>query len=124
MKKIIAYGLMILITAPALNSCKKIEQEIEPAPASKNMETMKIAPDFNWQTTKTIELNLKSAVSGVILVSPPEGSYHYNKGFITAGSTYNVKITIPSYVDEIRLCFNGRVSTVQLTGLFLDYQLK
>ncbi len=124
MKNIIIYGLLMLSAASVLNSCRKIEQEMEPEPASKNMESMKIAPEFTWQTTKTVDVSLTAAVSGVILIAPPEGNYNYNKGFIAAGSVYHVRITIPSFVDRIRLSFNGRVNTVQLTGLILDYQLK
>ncbi len=121
--KIIGFGL-ILLFAGTISSCNKIDQKIEDKTVSKTMNAIKVAPGFTWETTRSIEVRLTAVKSGVVYINPTSGDYSYNKGYLAAGLTYTAKISIPAFVKEVMLAFNGQKIIVPFTGTSLVYNFK
>ena len=124
MKTIKVIGLFLVLIMLSFSSCKKIDQNDENKDVSKPMSSLKVAAGFNWETTKSIEVKLTGTKSGVVYINPTEGTYCYNKGFLNTGSGYTTKITVPSYVSEVKLSFNGNIVTVPFVGSSLVYSFK
>jgi hypothetical protein len=93
MKKItiiIAIALTIVFT-----SCKKDRfDNIDPKPV--NMEELTVPSNFDWKTTKDIQLTMSAPSNGIVEVSNSQ-NIAYQKAFLTPGTTYTMKLTLPTY---------------------------
>jgi len=104
-------------------SCKK--KELPPAgPADKTMEQLTVSPSFHWETANHYDVKLAGPVSGVVFILSVDGTKCYHKGFLTAGTDYSSKISIPSYEEEVQLMLNGIRYTYRLSANRIDHQFK
>lgn len=107
---------VLFIFAILLSACKRDKNDDIDPDADQIIESvndLQVPPDFNWKTTKTIQVSVMLPVSGdlePLIISNRDGSKRYFRGFPEDGSrTINTVITIPTYVYELRLTYNGAI---------------
>jgi LruC domain-containing protein len=68
---------------------------------------------FDWKTTQTLTVNIILPTEGEIqplIITNRDGSIRYFRGYPENGSrTINTLITVPTYVNELRLSYNGTI---------------
>ncbi len=114
-----AFIIAIILTV-VLTSCKK-DRFFEPDKTPENMEQLTVPSSFDWKTTKDIQLTLSAPSNGIVEVSNSQ-NVAYQKAFLTPGQTYMMKLTLPSYEQNIKLKFLGQVVDIQVTGTSISYQ--
>ena len=91
------------------------------------MTELQVPSDFDWKTQKTINVFVNLPASGEIqplIIMNREGTKQYFRGFPEDNSrTINTKITIPAFLNEVRLIYNGTKgpNMVIVENNFLDY---
>ena len=117
MKKIIF--ISAILTASILSSCKKdrfFEEHVNP----QNMEDLTVPSGFDWKTTKDILLTLTAPNAGIVEVSNAQ-KIPYQKAFLSPGTAYSMKLTVPSYEQSVRLKFDGQESSLELSTTELSF---
>jgi len=123
MKTKTVFLLLLVFITFSLWSCHKVDQNDGKNDQAKTLKECKVDAAFSWETVKTLDVTLSSSQSGVIYIRPADADYYYHKGFISRGSGYFTKISIPAYVDKLKLSFNGNVYEVAVTGNKLIFNL-
>lgn len=101
MKKI-AFIITIALTI-VFTSCKKDRFENEDqVPA--NMEELTVPSNFDWKTTKDVQLTLSASSNGIVEVNNNQG-ISYQKAFLSSGQPYTMKLTVPSMRKQLSLSF-------------------
>lgn len=108
--KAIKLFFILFIATLAVSSCHKEE----PTPTDtviNSVNDLVVPADFKWNTTQTISVSVNLPVSGDIqplILTNREGTVKYFRGYPENDSrTVNTKITIPTYVNEVRLTYSG-----------------
>jgi hypothetical protein len=117
MKKIsliITIAMLIVFT-----SCKK-DRYYQDDQKPENMEALKVPSNFDWKTTKDIQLTLTAKSSGIVEVNNKQG-ISYQKAFLTSGQPYTMRLTVPSYENAVKLRFLGQESELELASGPLQY---
>ncbi|MBC8320072.1 MAG: hypothetical protein H8E34_05055 [Bacteroidetes bacterium] len=117
MKKII---LVLAVLTVFLSSCKKDFTELEKPIANKTMVDLTIDDNFNWKTTKDIVVKLTGSTGARVLINSTEGT-NYHKGMLTSDAEYVTKITIPTYINEVELAYNGQELTLNIENNKIEY---
>ncbi len=116
--------LIFAVLTILFTSCKKDLIENEEFPGEqindKTMVDLTVDEDFNWKTTKDIQVNLTGATKGVVLINSAEGD-NYHKGMLTSGVEYETKITVPTYVNEVQLAYDDQVYNMTLENKKINY---
>lgn len=104
--KLIALISFVIVVAA---SCKKDNTVVEPT--TPTMNDLVVPADFDWKTTQTLTVNITLPTEGEIqplIITNRDGSVRYFRGYPENGSsTINTLITVPSYLNELRLSYNG-----------------
>lgn len=123
--------IIALIISFFVTSCYKDDEDVSPPDDSEpeNMEELNVPQNFDWQTTKTIDVQVtlpnNKAVNPLIITNR-QVTKRYFKGYPEDNSqTVNTKITIPSYLSELRLFYNGtkgpNMATIEVDNLNYDF---
>ncbi len=115
-KMILVFAVLTLL----FSSCRKDFTEKEEQTENKTMAELTVDDDFNWKTTRDIEVNLTGSTKVVILINSTEGA-NYHKGMLTSGVEYRTKITVPTYVNEVELAYDGQVYKLLLENKKIEY---
>jgi len=124
MKSLNFIFLAVILMSLAATSCRKTNLREEATVESKPMNEISVSPDFNWETTKIMEVRLTSISAGVIYIKPVEGDYWFHKGMLNSGSVFTTKLNVPSYLNEVKLTFRGMEVIVPVIGTSLEYNFK
>jgi LruC domain-containing protein len=107
---------VLFIFAILLGACKRDKDDnIDPNEDQiiESVNDLQVPPDFNWKTTQTIQVTVNLPATGdlePLIITNRDGSKRYFRGFPEDGSrTINTVITIPTYVYELWLTYNGAV---------------
>ena len=117
MKKLI---MLLVILSLFLCSCKKEFKEKEIPSDTKTMVDLTISDDFNWKTTKDINVFLTSTSDNTVSICSQKGDV-YMKAFIKAGQEFDTKITVPSYEEEVDVICNNQNHKVSVANNNLVY---
>ncbi len=105
---------VLLLSSLMFTACNKNNDDVinpDENPIIESVNDLVVPAGFDWKTTQTIELIVTLPESGEIqplIVTNRDGSVKYFRGFPDDGSkTLRTKITIPSYVRELRFFYNG-----------------
>ena len=99
-------------------SCKKDRQPVEEI-LPQSMENMEVPADFNWKTTTDYQFEVRSALDGLLIFTNGNGTT-YHTANLNAGETYEVKLTLPAYLQSIQLKQIGRIKEVSLASGLLN----
>jgi len=124
MKSLNVLFLAVILMSLVATSCRKTNPGEETTVESKPMDEISVNPDFNWETTKLLEVRLTGTVEGVVYIKPVEGDYWYHKGMLNSGSVFTTKLNVPSYLDEVKLSFRGMEVILPVIGTSLEYNFK
>ena len=121
--------ILALIATALFSSCMKTEFIVPPAVAVESVDDLIVASDFDWKTTQDLNISVVLPNDGNIqslIITNSSGTKRYFQGYPNDGSrTVNTKITIPSYLSELRLTYNGadatNVSFVKNSSLSYDF---
>jgi hypothetical protein len=115
---ILTFSLAVLFTA-----CKKDVNEGPTPDTPTNMEDLKVAADFNWKTTRDIQLTLTSKTNSLAEVTSLEGA-SYQKAFLKMGTPYTLKFSIPSFETKVIVRYMGQSATLDLGNGILNHQFE
>lgn len=100
--------LMIALIAVTTSCNKNSGNDPDTGP---NMNNLVVPANFDWKTTQTIDVVVTLPDEGEIqplLITNYDGTIKYFRGYPDDGSrTVKTKITIPTYVRDIRFIYNG-----------------
>jgi LruC domain-containing protein len=121
--------ILFLKLATLLNSCIEREFIVPPDVAIESVEDLIVSSDFDWKTTQYLNISVVLPNDGDIqslIITNSSGTKRYFQGYPDDGSrTVNTKITIPSYLSELRLMYNGADATnvgfVKNSSLYYDF---
>ncbi|MBC8320073.1 MAG: hypothetical protein H8E34_05060 [Bacteroidetes bacterium] len=119
MKKII---LIFALLTVFLSACKKEFTEKEFPNVNKTMVDLTIDDNFNWKTTKDVEVKLIGLNGSVVHINSTEGA-NYHKGLLTSGIEYTTKITIPTFVNEVHLVSSGKTEVIPIVNNKVEFNL-
>lgn len=107
MKRFLIY---LIIPAIAFFGSCKTNSDPEPDNGG-SMNDLIVPADFDWKTTQTLDIVVTLPSTGDIqplLITNNDATATYFRGFPDDGSrTLKTKITIPSYIIELRFIYNG-----------------
>jgi len=110
--------ILILIIIFSITACQKDwDQIIEDNQVEmSSMSDMVISSEFDWKTTKDIEINLSGLNEyELIYVKSIDGDI-FHKGVVNLGGNYMTTITIPTYLKGIILKHVETEIYFKLTG--------
>jgi hypothetical protein len=111
--------LTLLVMLLGFTSCKK---ELSPvSPEDITIQDLQISADFDWKTTRDIQLTLTGDTDGLVEVTNLEG-VPYQKVFLTANETCIMKLTVPSYETSVKLKYLDQDIKLELTGNSISHQ--
>lgn len=107
--------LTALIFALVFTGCMKDRGDITGPDVEENVESVNdlVVPDnFDWKTQQTVQVFVQLPQSGELkplFITNRDRTKRYFKGFPENSSsrTVSTKITIPAYVNELRLTYDG-----------------
>lgn len=108
----------------SFNSCQKPDlldkERGEQTETLKTMNDLVVGNEFDWKTTKDVQLKLTGETNGVVYINTIDGD-NYHKALLISESEYVTKITVPSYVKELVLSYNGQSNTVAIDNSTVEY---
>lgn len=90
-------------------------------PEDKTIHDIQVSEEFNWKTTRDLQLTLTGNADGIIEVANNQG-IAYQKAYLTSGTPLLMKLTIPAWEDQIILKFSGQEVSLVLDADQLSYQ--
>jgi len=114
MKTMKGFALFIMLFTISLWSCHKVDQKELISEPTKTLKDCTIDPSFKWETAKSVDVRLTCGHSGVVYIIPVQGNFIYHKGFLSKGSEYHTKISVPAYIDKVKLRMNSAVHEVSI----------
>jgi LruC domain-containing protein len=101
--------ILLLIMSSVFYSCVKPDYLVETDPES--IDDFIVPASFDWKTTQTLNVSVvlpKDGETQPLIITNSSGTKRYFQGYPDDGSrTVNTVITIPSYVSELNLIYNG-----------------
>jgi LruC domain-containing protein len=101
--------ISLLMLTIVFNNCIISEDPVDPD--TELLDSFIVPASFDWKTTQTLKISVALPNEGNIqplIISNRSGSKRFFQGYPEDGSrTLNTIITIPSYISELRLIYNG-----------------
>lgn len=114
--------LTAIIALLAFSSCKKDRSEpVQTLPS--NMNEMVVPQDFDWKTSKNLEIAITASAGGIVEASATDGR-SYQRAFLKANQTYTMELSVPTYEKKLILNFAGQKTTIDLTSEQLSYRFQ
>ncbi len=120
--------IFLLIAAAIFGSCQK-EESVVAVSSIESVRDLQVSANFDWKTTQDLNVSVILPDNGDIqplTITNAAGTKTYFSGYPDDGSrTVNTKITIPSYLSELRLIYNGipQPNKVSVSSGTLSYDL-
>jgi LruC domain-containing protein len=127
--------LFIAALAIAFASCRKTTDNPNPGNETLSMNELVVPQDFNWETTKDVEINL--GISGtkayeaksmvyVFSKNPNDGGKLLTSGSASPGSNFTTTLRLASFMDQVFLKMEGpfgesNTATVPIDGNLISY---
>jgi LruC domain-containing protein len=102
--------ILLLTAATIFGSCKK-EGSAVAVSTVESFRDLQVSSSFDWKTTQELNISAVLPDNGdlqALVITNTAGTETYFSGYPDDGSrTVNTKITVPAYLDEVRLLYNG-----------------
>ncbi len=109
--KALRFFSYLLLVSLIIAACNRREDVDPPDGPINSVNDLRVPPDFDWKTTQTIQVQVSLPASGdlePLIITSRDGSKRYFRGYPEDGSrTLKTRITIPSYVYELKLTYSG-----------------
>lgn len=117
--------ISVLSSLVVLTSCKKDADDPNSNPDSQfeTMENLKVSGEFNYETFGDYNLTLTGYTDGVVEVLSEKGVI-FQRAYLKKDQPYAMKLTVPTYVQEVKLRFKGKEAELMLDSDKLSYQFK
>ncbi|MGC8865161.1 MAG: hypothetical protein ACP5O2_05500 [Bacteroidales bacterium] len=100
----------------SLASCQKDEATEPTLPQQpQTMKELQVPANFNWKTTRNLEVSLTAKSNGLVEILDAKGNA-YQKAFLLANKPFVLKLTVPSAEKVLKIKFNGKVASVEITS--------
>jgi len=107
--------ILLLVITLFFNGCIDPQTINNPNSTIESIGDLVIPSSFDWKTTQTLSISVVLPSEGEIqplIITDSSGTARYFRGYPDDGSrTVNTRITIPSYMSELRLIYNGANGT-------------
>lgn len=114
--------ILVVFSVFTLFSCNKnfdtIPEIIEPI----TMNDLVIDSEFDWKTTQDIDISFSSSSNYVFYIESLEEDV-YQKAFIKSKDVYVSKITLPVYITEVNLRYDGKIIKIPINDGEIIYSL-
>lgn len=120
MKKFI---LLITLLIPLVFAACKKDQYNQPQEKPETTDEIKVPSDFQWKTTKDVQLTITGKSNGLLEILSSKG-ITYLKVFITSNQASSIKVNVPSYETAVQLKYLGQVVNLELSSDQLTYQFE
>lgn len=117
---------LLIISALLLGtSCKKdlVEQYELTKPKTSTTKTsdLKVSKDFDWKTTKEINLNLIGYANSPVTILDADGTI-VQKAFLKTDQEYLAILSVPAYQNSVKLLYMGQEVTLELNQKNITYK--
>lgn len=113
--------LAIAVLTIAFSSCRKEFDVKEPeVVTTKTMDDLNIDDSFEWKTTKDVSITLNGATRSAVFINSTQGD-NYHKGILFSDAEYTTKITVPAYVDKVKLVYDGGQYEVPIVNNKIEF---
>jgi hypothetical protein len=106
MKKLL-FPLAFLSLIVFTSSCKKFDpvpdNAITTTGVTNSIENNTFSPDFDWATTRVINLTIICPKGKLINITSIDGKVRYNRGINVGTENYKVKLSIPKVVKQLKI---------------------
>ncbi len=116
--RVITFSFLSAMLILVFTGCRKDLEDVKPMEQEQKVETMgqlKVSDNFDWNTTRDIDLLLTSPKQATVVIQSASGEV-YEKALLIPGETYTSVLSVPSYEKELTLLFDGKKTVVQVTG--------
>jgi hypothetical protein len=113
--------ITVLALAALFTSCRKDRFEGPKAP--EKMEELTVPANFDWKTTKDVQITLSANANGIVEVMNSQ-QIAYQKAFLTPAQPYVMKLTIPSFEKSVKLRFQGKEASLEIGSGNLSYNFQ
>ncbi len=116
--------LVVLVALPFLfASCNNKAEQEETLTMVTSTEELEVPQDFNWKTTRDMELTIKGQSDGMLEIVSSKGTTYW-KVFVTANQRSTFNFSIPSYETALQLKYNGQTADLKVTSNKLNYEFE
>jgi LruC domain-containing protein len=102
--------ILLLTAANIFGSCQKEDSALAVSKVE-SFRDLQVSSSFDWKTTQELNVSAVLPDNGelqALIITNTAGTETYFSGYPDDGSrTVNTKITVPSYLKELRLLYNG-----------------
>jgi hypothetical protein len=123
-------GIAIIIAASSCTKIKDADYIPTNSPKANNFKEIKVADNFNWSTTKNIELNVIgfasiSPISNTFIVTSENQKEIYFASNTLMSESFTANFDLPSHVKQVRVTFGSisKVLDVNAKNINFDYLL-
>jgi hypothetical protein len=104
---IVSFAYLTACDAPTNSGAEDTQDVIN------SIEDLSIPADFDWKTEKNISFTLSGyQTSSVRIVS--ESGEQYHRANLFADSEYSFELTVPAYMETIRVLYRGQEKEFEL----------
>jgi len=95
---------IIVIALIIIGSCNKsFNNAADQSKQSQNLNEISISNDFDWNTSRNIELTIKATTGQIITISSVDQEIRYHRGIFKEGTEYKLTLNIPNTVTSLRI---------------------
>lgn len=109
-KNLLKLTILAVILIVIIHSCQKFDKVEDTNMTDQNnnkavgLKDSNFSPEFNWETTQIITLNISSTNSQILNITSTDQLIRYYKGMHPGNSqAYTIKISVPTNVDKLIL---------------------
>jgi hypothetical protein len=116
--RVITFSFLSAMLILVFTGCRKDLEDVKPMEQEQKVETMgqlKVSDNFDWNTTRDIDLVLTSPKQATVVIQSASGDV-YEKALLIPGETYTSVLSVPSYEKELTMLFDGKKTVVQVSG--------
>ncbi|MEJ5303951.1 MAG: hypothetical protein HPY80_11110 [Bacteroidales bacterium] len=79
------------------------------------MKEMQVPADFNWKTTCNLQVSITAKSNGLVEILDSQGNA-YQKAFLLANKPFVLKFTVPTFEKSLKIKFNWKETSVDITS--------
>ena len=130
LNKLILFGLIgiALSISSCSNKLEVNESDTNNSDISNNNQDISIkdldlSEDFNWKTFKDINLTITGNANNIVKVVSSKGLL-YQQAFLSTGTAYTMKLTVPSHENAVRILFNEQDIPIDISSGNAEYSFQ